>query len=62
MADAPQRFPREQNEARYTYVPVGDLRYDPQNPRLGGAAKRKSQEQIQKYLEGHPHYALDLVS
>jgi uncharacterized coiled-coil protein SlyX len=61
MAGAPHRFPRERDEARYNYVRVADLRYDPQNPRLGGAAKRKNQEQIQKYLEGHPHYALDLV-
>lgn len=48
-------------KARYKKVPVGDLRFDPENPRLGGAAKRKSQEQIQKYLEGSPHYALELV-
>ncbi len=61
MADAPQRFPREPDEARYMKVPVGDLRFDPENPRLGGAAKRKDQEQIQKHLEGPPHYALDLV-
>jgi hypothetical protein len=40
---------------------VGQLRFDPENPRLGGAAKRKTQPQIQKYLEGPPHYALDLV-
>jgi hypothetical protein len=48
-------------EARYKKVPVDDLRFDPENPRLGGAARRKSQEQIQKYLEGSPHYALELV-
>lgn len=48
-------------EARYKKVPVGDLRFDPENPRLGGAAKHKNQEQIQKYLEGPPHYALELV-
>jgi hypothetical protein len=51
----------EHGEARYAYVPVEDLRYDDQNPRLGGAAKHKDQEQIQTYLEGQPHYALDLV-
>jgi len=61
MADGPQRLPRAQDEARFDYVPTGDLLYDPQNPRLGGAAKRKNPEQIQKYLEGNPHYALDLV-
>jgi ParB-like nuclease domain len=37
------------------------LRFDPENPRLGGAARHKSQEQIQKYLKGPPHYALNLV-
>jgi len=61
VADTPQRFPREPDEAKYTKVAVSDLRFDPENPRLGGAAKRKSQEQIQKHLEGSPHYALDLV-
>ena len=61
MADAPQRFPRKPAEARYDKVPVGDLRFDPENPRLGGAARHMNQEQVQKYLEGPPHYALDLV-
>jgi len=61
MADAPQRFPRGPDEARYTKVPVDDLRFDPENPRFGGEAKRKNQDQIQKYIEGQPHYALDLV-
>jgi hypothetical protein len=42
-------------------VPVGKLRFDPENPRLGGEARRKNPDQIQKYLEGPPHYALDLV-
>lgn len=61
MADTPQSFPSEPAEPRYRKVPVGDLRFDPENPRLGGAAKRMNQEQIRKYLEGPPHYALDLV-
>lgn len=61
MADTPQRFPREPNEAQYTKVPVEDLRFDPENPRFGGEAKRKNQDQIRKYIEGQPHYALDLV-
>jgi hypothetical protein len=42
-------------------VPVEQLCFDPENPRLGGAARRMSPGQIQKYLEGPPHYALDLV-
>lgn len=50
-----------QLEAEYKKVQVGDLRFDPENPRLGGAARQKSPEQIQKYLEGPPHYALGLV-
>lgn len=61
MADAPQTFPREPDEARYTKVPVADLRFDSKNPRFGGEAKRKDQNQIRKYIEGPPHYALDLV-
>jgi hypothetical protein len=61
MAKAPQRFPRELGGARYGKVKVDALRFDPENPRLGGGARGKNQEQIQKYLEGEPHYALDLV-
>jgi ParB-like nuclease domain len=48
-------------DAKYQLVPVEDLRFDPENPRLGGAGKHKDQEQIQDYLEGPPNYALDLV-
>jgi hypothetical protein len=48
-------------QAQYIRVHVGQLRFDPENPRLGGAARHKNQDQIQKYLEGPPHYALDLV-
>jgi hypothetical protein len=59
MANAPQRFPRE--GANYRQVRIGNLRFDPDNPRLGGAGRGKSQEEIGKYLEGGPHYALDLV-
>jgi hypothetical protein len=52
----PERF-----EADYDKVPVGDIRFDPDNPRLGGTAHRKNQDSIQSELEGPPHYALDLV-
>lgn len=48
-------------DAKYETVPVGDLLFDPENPRLGGAARHKTQDEIQKYLEGPPNYALDLV-
>lgn len=61
MVDTVQALARNSNEARYTKAAVTDLRFDPENPRLGGAATRKKQEQILKYLEGPPHYALDLV-
>jgi len=47
--------------ATYRKVPVGDLRFDPQNPRLGGEAKGMDQPEIQQYLAGAPHYALSLV-
>ncbi len=48
-------------EAKYRKVLLENLRFDLENPRLGGAGKHKSQEQIRKYLEGPPHYALELV-
>lgn len=57
----PSAIINRENDARYIWVDVNHLRFDPENPRLGGAAKNKSQAQIQKYLEGAPHYALDLV-
>jgi hypothetical protein len=62
MADTPQRFPRVREEARYRKLPVGDLRFDPGNPRFGGSAEHMNQQEIQRYLEGPPHYALDLVA
>lgn len=65
MPDTPQRFPRLPNEAQYKKVGVGALRFDAENPRLGGAVREASgegvQERIRKHLEGTPHYALDLV-
>src|SRR5579859_7091534 len=45
----------------FTDVPVEELEFDPENPRLGGVGLRKKQSEIQKYLEGPPHYALELV-
>jgi len=65
MVDAPQRFPRLPEAAQYKPVDVGLLRFDPQNPRLGGAVGsgnvRHIQDRIRKHLEKAPHYALDLV-
>lgn len=65
MADAPQRFPRLPDEAQYKKVDIGALRFDPENPRLGGTIRTgeggEAQERIRKYLGGNPHYALDLI-
>jgi hypothetical protein len=61
MADAPQRFPREAAGATYGRAKIETLRFDPENPRLGGAARGKNHDEIRKYLEGEPHYALELV-
>jgi hypothetical protein len=65
MSDAPQRFPRLPGEAEYKKVDVAALRFDPENPRLGGAIRGGDnegvQERIRKHLDGIPHYALDLI-
>jgi hypothetical protein len=61
MPTTQQRYPGVVKGARYRSVPVVALRFDPENPRLGGAVRTKNQLEIQKYLEGEPHYALDLV-
>jgi hypothetical protein len=45
----------------FTYVSPQELRFDPTNPRFGGVARSKSQEEIQNLLEKEPHYALHLV-
>lgn len=60
MASAIQRFPRLKS-ANYKNVLVDALRFDPENPRLGGEARGKNQAEIQQYLEGAPHYALNLI-
>lgn len=49
------------DEPFFTYVPQDQLRFDPSNPRLGGEAKKSTQQEIQKYLESVPHVALELV-
>lgn len=60
MPEATRRLPREK-KATYQSVPVEALRFDPDNPRLGGQVKGKEQEEIQEYLAGAPHYALSLI-
>ena len=37
------------------------LCFDPKNPRFGGAANRQTPDEIQHFLEGAPHLALQLV-
>jgi hypothetical protein len=61
VPDSSQKSARDRNGAQYKRIKTDALRFDPENPRLGGAARGKTQSQIQKYLEGEPHYALDLV-
>jgi hypothetical protein len=61
MPAAPRRFPRLIAKAAYRTVPVQALRFDPENPRLGGDARAKNQLEIREYLAGAPHYALDLI-
>ena len=60
MADAAQPLGNPA-EPRYMKVDVNRLAFDPDNPRFGGAAKRKDPDEIQKYLEGSPHFALNLI-
>ena len=64
MGDPPKRFPRLPYEAEYKKVDIDTLRFEEENPRLGGAVRhsgKEVQERIRKHLEGTPHYALDLV-
>jgi hypothetical protein len=63
MAEPRRRFPRLESPKKPKYVKVGieKLEFDPDNPRFGGSATRKNPDEIQTYLEGAPHYALNLV-
>ena len=45
----------------YRHVPVEDLEFDSNNPRLGGSATGLNQNAIQELLEQIPHYATELV-
>ncbi len=47
--------------AEYTTVKLAKLVYDDKNPRLGGEVQGRSPKHIQRFLEGSPHYAIDLV-
>jgi len=62
MVDAQQKVP---GAAEYKTVDVNALRFDPENPRLGGAIRSGDDEEVQERIRKHlceiPHYALDLV-
>lgn len=45
----------------FTYVDTDKVEFDPENPRLGGSAEGKTQDEIQEILEKGPHYAIELV-
>lgn len=45
----------------FLFVDAQELRFDPDNPRFGGLLSDRSQEGIQQYLMGRPHYASELV-
>lgn len=47
--------------AEFTKVPLGDLRFDPKNPRFGGEGGKYTQPQIQALLLNPPHSASLLV-
>ena len=48
-------------DPKLQYLNPDLLDFDPQNPRFGGLASGKSQDEIQKYLFGEPHYASQLI-
>jgi hypothetical protein len=51
----------EARRPEFTYVSPERLRFDPTNPRFGGLARDKSQDEIQVLLEREPHFARELV-
>lgn len=46
-------------DAVFDYQHPDKLRFDPDNPRFGGELVGKSQDEIQEYLYGKPHFAAD---
>lgn len=48
-------------EATVLYVSPDLLQFDARNPRFAGELNGKSQQQIQQYIFGKPHYASQLV-
>jgi hypothetical protein len=51
----------DEGRPQFTYVSPDHLRFDPTNPRFGSAGGGKGQDEIQKFLEEPPHYALQIV-
>jgi hypothetical protein len=47
---------------QYRFIKPEELQFDPTNPRLGGAGKNRTPEELQAILEGPPHLALQLVT
>ena len=54
-------MPTDEHRPEFTYVHPDRLRFDPTNPRFGGAGEGKSQDEIQDALEKAPHFALQLI-
>jgi ParB-like nuclease domain len=53
--------PTEDQRPEFTYLSPEKLRFDPTNPRFGGAGRHKKQDEIQAILEHAPHFARELV-
>jgi len=53
--------PQASSRPEFTYKSPDELRFDPTNPRFGGAGRHKSQPEIQTILEQEPHFARELV-
>lgn len=62
MPSSSQKSPHSLlGKAKYDTLPVESLEYDDSNPRLGGQLHGRSPEDLQRFLEGPPNFALDLV-
>ena len=48
-------------DPKLEYVDPDQLDFNPENPRFGGLATGKTQDELQRYLFGEPYYASELV-
>ena len=48
-------------DPQFLYLSPDDLLFDTTNPRFGGGAGNRTQDEIQQYLFGKPHYAAGLI-